>query len=336
MADEVNNIRLYDHGYAFINDSKGNIIYHPEIDILTLDEDKIPPVPEGLLSDSSLVKYTFDGVEKEGAWLPLKNGMRLNVCVPVSEINSSWHRLVIQMICLAAVLLLVTIILTLQFAGQITKPLQDLTQAAEQLDEGNYDIRIDYDGNDEVGVLSHTVNRLVTHLKKYIGDLNDLAYADALTSVHNKGAFDKYIADLQIRIEDPEDSPEFAVAVFDCDDLKQINDNFGHGKGDVYLKNSCSLICRIFSHSPVFRTGGDEFAVVMQKDDYRNRDELMCALDEAAAQTLIDEKNKWDQIRVSGGLAVYDPEEDTYVDDVVRRADKRMYDSKLARKSIRI
>ena len=41
---------------------------------------------------------------------------------------------------------------------------------------------------------------------------------------------------IQKRINEGED-PKFAIAIFDCDDLKHINDTYGHEKGDVYLKN---------------------------------------------------------------------------------------------------
>ena len=40
--------------------------------------------------------------------------------------------------------------------------------------------------------------------------------------------------------------------MFDCDNLKQINDEYGHDKGNIYLQTACKLICNIFVHSPVF------------------------------------------------------------------------------------
>ena len=46
--------------------------------------------------------------------------------------------------------------------------------------------------------------------------------------------------------------------------LKLINDTYGHEKGDIYLKTACNAICDVFRHSPVFRMGGDEFAVLLQ------------------------------------------------------------------------
>ena len=90
MAEVVNHITLYDNGYAFLNDAEGNIIYHPRMDVTTMETQ--PKVPSGLLSNDKFILYSFDGVEKQAVWLPLSNGMRLNVTVPVREINAAWHK----------------------------------------------------------------------------------------------------------------------------------------------------------------------------------------------------------------------------------------------------
>ncbi len=330
MAMEVNSIKLYENGYAFINDAEGNIVYHPRIDVTALEE--MPKVPDGLLGEDISVRYTYEGVEKQAVWLELSNGMRLNVSVPVSEINSGWHRLIMIMVIVSAALIVVIVTLSLRFAGHITKPLSKLTEAAEQVDAGNYDVILNYNEKDEVGVLSRTVDKLIRHLKIYISDLNSLVNTDALTSVSNKGAFDLCIRELQQQLDDPGCFPEFAIAIFDCDDLKLINDRYGHDKGDLYLKNTSAMICHVFGHSPVFRIGGDEFAVIMQNEDYENRAAITRLFKKRCESTCVRDNEWWEQIRVSMGMAVYDPNDDRTVDDVSRRADKLMYENKHDRK----
>jgi len=169
-----------------------------------------------------------------------------------------------------------------------------------------------------------------THLK--VDDLNKRVYLDPLTSVKNKRAFDEYIQKLQDEIA-RDDSFEFAIAMFDCDRLKQMNDLFGHDKGDVYLKTAAQLICRTFTHSPVFRIGGDEFVVVLQNEDFRNRDALSDRFKKNSEETRMSAENRWEKVSVSIGIAVFDPDIDRNAESVVLRADQLMYANKRARES---
>lgn len=147
MARQVDNITLYENGYAFINDAEGSIVYHPHIDVTTMETP--PKVPAGLISDETLVRYTFEGVEKEAVWLPLENGTRLNVTVPVSEIDAGWHSWIKEIIGVSIVLLAIFILITTQFSSHITKPLRELTLVAERVNEGDYDCVPDHRGTDE-------------------------------------------------------------------------------------------------------------------------------------------------------------------------------------------
>ena len=334
MAEQVENIRLYNNGYAFLCDAEGEVFFHPRIDVTQLTEETMPDVPEGLVSDSTFVSYTYGGVEKQAAWLPLCNGMRLYVSVPILETEGEWQSLIRGILIVSAVVLLCMSAFTLFYTGRITRPLQQLTEAAEQADKGNYDFTLEYNGDDEVGRLTRTFKRLTDHINEHITDLNKRVYIDALTSVKNKGAFSTAIDKLQERIDSREDMA-FAVGVFDCDDLKTVNDRYGHDKGDVYLKTACRLICKIFQHSPVFRIGGDEFAVILQNDDYRNREALLERFDAAKADICAATENRWEQVHIARGIAVYDPDTDTYAIDTVRRADSIMYTNKRIRKEKR-
>ena len=160
-----------------------------------------------------------------------------------------------------------------------------------------------------------------------IENLNRRVFVDALTSVRNKGAFNDYIQTLQEKVDGNEIS-EFAIGVFDCDNLKKINDSHGHDKGDIYIKTASRLICEVFDHSPVFRIGGDEFAVILQNDDFENRDKLVFEFEKRQKEICDEAKCKWEEVRVALGIAVYDPQTDRSVNDTARRADKIMYENK--------
>jgi diguanylate cyclase (GGDEF)-like protein len=336
MAEQVESIRLFSNGYAFLNDEEGNLFFHPRIDVSEYDEQNMPVAPEGAVTKDTFMHYNYEGVEKIAAWLPLSNGMRLNVAVPVSETEGDWQRLVWEIVILAVVVLLVSSTFTMYYAKRITKPLEELTEAADQADRGNYEFELNYDTDDELGRLTHTFKRLAGHMKDHISDLNKRVYVDALTSVRNKGAYSAYIEELQTRLdEEGSQRLAFGIGVFDCDNLKVINDRYGHEKGDVYLKTASRLICRVFQHSPVFRIGGDEFSVILQNEDYLNQESLAQQFSNAMTEINGSTMNQWEQVHVSMGIAVYDPERDDAVNDVVRRADQIMYENKRIRKALR-
>ncbi len=165
-----------------------------------------------------------------------------------------------------------------------------------------------------------------------IKDLNKRVFVDALTSVRNKGAFSDYVRKLQDRIGEGE-QPEFAIGIFDCNNLKIINDHHGHDKGDIYLKTACRLICKVFDHSPVFRIGGDEFAVVLQNNDLKNMDQLIELFESKRSEINGSTENQWEEVHIAHGIAVFDPENDGTVSDCVRRADRIMYENKRVMKA---
>jgi len=326
LVDQVDDIVVLETGYAFVAD-EDKIIYHPAYGSFRYLEQDTAALPAELRTTESFVNYRYDGVKRRATWMPLSNGMRLYVTVPREEIDAGWHRMALMICVVSAVLLGAFVFVALRFAEQITKPLVELTEVALKVDQGDYDVELSYDGKDEVGILTRTFRQLIAHIKEHITNLNDLAYADALTSVRNKGAFDIYQANMQKRLDD-DGRLSFAICVFDCNNLKQINDQYGHDKGDIYLKTSCRLICDVFDHSPVFRTGGDEFVAILENVDYRDRDELIARFDMLSHEISEAASNPWDAVNTARGIAVYDPESDSFVEDVTRRADKAMYEDK--------
>ena len=332
MAEQVESIRLYNNGYAYLNDAQGNLFYHPYIDVASLTEETTPVTPEGVVTESTFFRYTFDGVEKDCVWMGLSNGMRLNVAAPVSETEGDWQKVVFNIILAVLGVLLVACLLVTYFGQKISKPLRQLTDAADQVDHGNYDYNLVYEGNDELGKLTKTFKRLSEHMKDNIEKLNKQVFVDSLTHVKNKGAFTTFVDKLQIEIDRGNDQVRFSIGVFDCDDLKFINDKYGHDKGDVYLETASRVICSTFKHSPVFRIGGDEFTVILSDEDYDAREELVKQFGDACKRINAHKDNKWEQVHISMGFADYDPVSDSTVAEVVKRADTVMYDNKRLRK----
>lgn len=183
-------------------------------------------------------------------------------------------------------------------------------------------------------VVQNRLIRAKNEAKKHsmkVRELSHRVFVDALTSVRNKGGYDDYILHLKERIK-KKDVVEFGICMFDCDNLKVINDKYGHEKGDVYLKTAAKAICEVFQHSPVFRIGGDEFTLILFNEDFKNRTELI-NLFKVNCNTVNEQaKNDWEQIHISIGCAISELSNMASVDDVLRKADQLMYENKRKRK----
>lgn len=168
-----------------------------------------------------------------------------------------------------------------------------------------------------------------------VNALNKKVYVDTLTRLRNKAGYTDYVNLLSERVKSGE-VKDFCVCVFDCDDLKYINDRYGHQMGDEYLKNASRLICRIFEHSPVFRVGGDEFIAFLLNRDYENRDELLVRFEQESTAINESAVNEWEHVNVSLGIARYDADTDKSIEDTEARADEKMYENKRRRKEARM
>ena len=122
----------------------------------------------------------------------------------------------------------------------------------------------------------------------------------------------------------------------DLNFLKKTNDEFGHDAGDAAIKKTCEVICGVFAHSPVFRIGGDEFVVVLENNDFAKVEELIVQFKDKLKEIGSDtSKLPYERISASIGYAVFDREADADADDVLRRADKEMYEDKKRMKTVR-
>ncbi len=150
----------------------------------------------------------------------------------------------------------------------------------------------------------------------------ELASRDGLTGVKSKRVFVEAELLWDTGIEKQTAAP-FAVAVFDLNGLKQINDTQGHAAGDKYICDASALICRTFQHSPVYRIGGDEFAAILTGSDYEQRRELKEGFHAVNAARRFP-----DEAVVACGMSDFVPGRDRFFRDVFDRADAEMYENK--------
>lgn len=219
---------------------------------------------------------------------------------------------------------------------RIVRPILSLASAARQMEAGDYkSYRLDHGRSDEIGDLERSFERMSERVAEAHRDAERRATIDKLTGLPNRRAFDETIAARMLPSDD-EDAGAFALMFIDVDNLKQINDRFGHDAGDAALidfAHRCRAVLDRESAGTAWlaRIGGDEFAVLSGgrpiADAAMRLAEAIMALfadgDIPASQPL--------PLTVSIGIATY-PQHAQSATDLLRCADLAMYQAKHAGK----
>ena len=338
VISDVRAIRAYDSGYAFLCSDSGEIYYHPELPIgsnLLDHSEELRGLLDAFRWETASeahpsYRYHYNGISKTLSFFRLDNGMELLLTAKNSEIKAPMVTLFRIMILVALLLCAAVVLVIIPLSNHITRPLQQLTQAARKIALGNLDVELPQPTHDEVGILTRSFEVTVSSLRQYLDNMRDIAFSDPLTHVKNKTAYNHSVLRLQEDIE--QGRAAFALVMFDLNDLKGINDRYGHERGDEYIVNCCRLICKVFKHSPIFRTGGDEFVALLEGEDLKSRERLMRELTTEIEKTLLVGE-PWQRLSIAKGLAVFSPG-DSSPDDVFNRADRAMYADKRRMKGL--
>ncbi|NMB00546.1 MAG: GGDEF domain-containing protein [Firmicutes bacterium] len=105
-------------------------------------------------------------------------------------------------------------------------------------------------------------------------ELFDLSSKDPLTGIYNRKKFDDAM-DEWISISKKNGNP-LSLVLFDIDNFKGVNDNYGHIVGDSVLKEIAVIVSRSIRDVDVFaRWGGDEFVILLPKTDLQQAQEIV-------------------------------------------------------------
>lgn len=200
---------------------------------------------------------------------------------------------------------------------------------------------VDGQGNIIYAVASYSVaeNRLdgligivvslhnVTEYKKLTQTLENLANYDGLTNLANRRLFDQKLTKL---LENYRKTGEkFAVIFMDLDGFKAINDHFGHDIGDkLLLELSTRMLSAVRKKDTLARLGGDEFVLLFNDlEDESNLDRVIDRMRENFKEPVTIE-DKICKVGISFGISKC-PEDGTTVEELMKKADERMYGEKL-------
>ena len=183
-------------------------------------------------------------------------------------------------------------------------------------------------GSDEIEELSCKIRAMHREMKRYLDYAQERAVTDALTNVSNTTAYLGLQERLEKEIKDG--TADFALAVFDINDLKIANDRHGHVYGDRIIHNAANAIASVFGVRNTFRIGGDELLAAAYHKSREEMTALIAKVDAAVAASNETPAAPGLTLSISKGISVFDPGKDTCFKDVFVRADEAMYADKQA------
>lgn len=160
--------------------------------------------------------------------------------------------------------------------------------------------------------------------------VQQLAITNDLTGLYNRRGFFA-LAQQELDLARRTQS-KFILVYVDVDDLKWINDHFGHETGDQALQATADILRKTFRESDLkAHIGGDEFVVMAVNSRRSNHDILLSRL-EGALQAYNELNKQPFKLSFSVGLAHSDPKFNCTIDDLLMQADRSMYMSKAGKK----
>lgn len=188
--------------------------------------------------------------------------------------------------------------------------------------------RIDRVSNDELGVLTSSLNEILENYENNVNQLNkekmdyyDLSHKDKLTNLFNRHYLDTILAEYENRLED---DFIFGIVLIDIDKFKNINDTYGHQVGDEVLKVMAEILSlNVRKIDVVGRWGGEEFMCIINVDNKTSLYQIAENLRQIIEKTHIENVNN---ITASFGCAL--AEKNITTEKLIQNADKVLYEAK--------
>lgn len=175
-----------------------------------------------------------------------------------------------------------------------------------------------------------TLYAIAVHRTRTENELRDLSLVDELTKLYNRRGF-MTLSEQQLKVAH-RTKKELSLFYADLDDLKKINDRFGHDEGDAALVEAAVLIRDVFRDSDIMaRLGGDEFVVLAIDIAEGKAASLARRLREKMAARNARPGQAY-SVSFSLGVARYDPDKPCTLSELLTQADRKMYQDKSSKK----
>lgn len=248
---------------------------------------------------------------------------------PILDIKISLKEILLMASILFALIIIVFFIIWYYFLNKyFVSPIKTLVEQIDNnSDHNDLKNKIFIDTSiDEIKHLENAFNKQNKELLKSYKKLEDQSNTDALTGIYNRKKFDEYTEVFLNYAKRYENT--FSLVVIDLNKFKPINDTYGHDIGDkvlIFFSKTISNLIREVDF--FFRTGGDEFILILPNTKYQQAEEIVKKIKEELSNTSFKDGSLNLQIEASFGISQYLPEVNN-ITSMIKEADEKMYEDK--------
>ncbi|WP_308636832.1 sensor domain-containing diguanylate cyclase [Paenibacillus silvisoli] len=253
--------------YAYVVSASGTIIYHPDKSRIG-DHSFANPIFADMLSGHSGSKRILNsrGVDMLASYTYMKEtGWGVVSQTPTAVVLEASKRPILRVALYMVPILLLLLLVIYWLIGKMSEPLAKLAQFAVVLQSSKMareEVPRIHSWNSEANAMHRAFVLAVNHIRRRFDHLSLEAQTDPLTGLFNRRTMDLYI-NTWIAQELP-----FVILVLDLDRFKQVNDTFGHERGDDVLRFLASAMKSQFNEDQICcRFGGEEFVVLLPETE---------------------------------------------------------------------
>ena len=245
----------------------------------------------------------------------------VGVCRKATDIEKNIRMAVRPILLLSIAAIFVIGAISISYTRILTKRIRILQQFMKKLTKEDFEAEMPaglLKVEDEIGDLARSGKKMQESIRRQVE-------LDELTQLYNRRYGDKCLRQMCKKMQ--ESGIEYCVAIGDIDFFKKVNDRYGHEAGDVVLTKVARILReKIMSKGYVCRWGGEEFLIVLEDCEQEQAKQILQdVLDVLRGQSI---ECQGQNICVTLSVGVVQVASDEKIDDILRRADKKLYDAK--------